>query len=1020
MPEIDRRDFLKLVGASAGAAAAAGCSDHVEKLIPYVVQPDEITPGIPVFYASTCRECPAGCGLHVKTREGRPIKLEGNPDHPVNRGALCARGQAGIGRTYHPDRFAGPMRRGASGALERISWDDAVAQLAAEIRKNPSGTWVLGGDPGATAARLLDDFVAAVGAGGRVVHEPFAAEALREASRIVFGAADVPVFDLGDADLVVDFGFEALETGPSPAEHARQLAASRDVGTKSAGGARLVYVGPRLSMTASNAEEWLPAKPGSEGILALALARIVLESRGGASADAALLTDLLAGADVASAAKATGVPALSIQRLGRALARAQHAVALPPGVAALSRRAVASTAAVLVLDHVLGAVGRSVQVPAGAPEATERAGYQQVLALVEAMKAGSVSVLLVHDANPFHALPASTGFADALAKVPLVVSFASMADETAARAHLVLPDHTPLESWGDVVPRAGARSLLQPTLRPLYDTRALGDTLLDVGRAVSPEAAARLPAGSFRAVLEQAWADTDFRAARAQGGVFAAAAAGAAPGLAAGVAKLEVVEPKLTGDGEFTLVAFPHGFLWDGRGANLPWLQEIPDSVTKIAWQSWAELSKATAERLGVEIGDVIAIETSAGRIEVPVFPRGGLRDDVVAVPIGQGHSVGHFASMAESGQPGVVRGVNVLDVLPAGGGVDEKGGRAWLLEKATVTRTGRVRRLPLLQFSDNKRGRQLAETVSLVALAEGGGAGEGHGDPHGSGHGDAHGGSHEMRMPYDPADDAAKARPGYFTESEYRWGLSIDLDRCTGCSACVAACYVENNVPVVGEQETLRVRQMAWLRIERYVGEGEPELVAGRAHPLESREQLGETDVRHSPMMCQQCGAAPCEPVCPVIATYHNEEGLNAMIYNRCIGTRYCANNCPYKVRRFNFFDHQLERWPEPMRLMLNPDVTARGQGVMEKCTYCIQRIQAARQRAKDEGRPIADGEVQTACQQACPTQAIGFGNLRDPKSAVRARYEDGKRSYHALHMLNTRPATTYLARVERGKVEG
>jgi molybdopterin-containing oxidoreductase family iron-sulfur binding subunit len=906
------------------------------------------------------------------------------------------------------------MRRGASGELEPVSWEEAIRQLGAEIGKNPSGTWLLGGDPGATAGRLLDDFVAAVGAGGRVVHEPFAAEALREASRAVFGAAGVPVFDLTGADLVVDFGFEALETGLSPAEHARQLAEARDVKERPAGGARLVYVGPRLSMTASNADEWLPAKPGTEGILALALARLLLESGGGAPGDAGLLGDLLAGADVASAAKATGLPAESIERLGRALARAQRAVALPPGVAATSRRAVGATAAVLLLDHVLGAVGRSVHVPADTAQAPAHVGYRDVLALVEAMKAGSVSVLLVHDLNPLHSLPAGADFAEALAKVPLVVAFAPLADETAARAHLVLPDHTPLESWGDVVPREGVRSLVQPTLRPLYDTRALGDTILDVGRAVSPEAAAKLPTGSFRTVLEQAWADADFRAARARGGIFDGVAAGSAPALAAGAARLEVVEPKLTGEGEFTLLAFPHAFLWDGRGANLPWLQEIPDTVTKIAWQSWAELSRATAERLGVEIGDVIAIETSAGRIEVPVFPRGGLRDDVVAVPIGQGHSVGHWASMAESGRPGEVRGVNVLDVLPAG--VDEKGGRAWLLEKAKVSATGRVRRLPLLQFSDNKRQRQLAEAVSLVALAEG----NGHGGEHGEAHGDGHGEVHEIRKPYDPADDAARAKPGYFEESPYRWGMSVDLDRCTGCSACVAACYVENNVPVVGEQETLRVRQMAWLRIERYVGEGEPDLVGGRVHPLDNREQFGDTDVRHSPMMCQQCGSAPCEPVCPVIATYHNDEGLNAMIYNRCIGTRYCANNCPYKVRRFNFFDHQIERWPEPMRLMLNPDVTARGQGVMEKCTYCIQRIQAARQTAKDEGRPIADGEVQTACQQACPTQAIHFGNLRDPKSTVRGHYEDEKRGYHALHMLNTRPATTYLAKVERGKVEG
>jgi anaerobic selenocysteine-containing dehydrogenase/Fe-S-cluster-containing dehydrogenase component len=1018
MPEIDRREFLKLVGVSAGGAAAAGCADRVESLIPYVVQPEEITPGKAVVYASTCRECPAGCGLHVRTREGRPIKVEGNPDHPINRGGLCPRAQASVGRAYSPDRFRGPMRRSQAGSLEPISWDEAIREVAEAIRRAPDRAHVLGGDAGHTAGQLLDRFVQAARLGGRTVYEPLRREALREATRDLFGVAGEPVFDLADADLILDFGSEMLEAGTSPVEHQRQWAEARDVATRPHGGARLVAVGPRLSLTASSSDEWLPARAGSEGVLALALARAAVEAGAGDGAHEALLAGVLAGAGAAEAAEATGIPAETITRLGRALARAERAVALPPGAALSSRRAVGTNTAVLILNQVVGAVGRSVLIPPEGAAGRTRASFRDVLALIKAMEDGRVGVLLIHDSNPVYSLPKSVGFEAALAKAGLVVSFASSRDETAEKAHLVLPDHTALESWGDVRTRPGVRSIVQPTLRPLFDSRALGDTLLGLGRALGEDVAARLPSGSFRRVLEEAWADTDFRAALQRGGVFRdppATTASFAPPT-----RLEVVPPKLSGDGDHTLVAFPTLLLYDGRTANLPWMQETPDPVTSVAWESWGEISLATAERLGIEIGDVIAIETSAGRIEVSAYPRGGIRDDVVAVPIGQGHTVGTFASRAGQGLPGVARGANVTDALPAG--VDEDGGRAWLTERARVSKTGRHRRLPMSRFSDNQRGRQLAEAVTLAVWAKAAGVAD---EPHGEAAlYDEREDHHDIRAPFDPADDAADeqyARKFPHTEvSPYRWGMTVDLDRCTGCSACVVACYVENNIPIVGEEEVRRVRPMAWLRIDRYVGRGEPTLQAGRVHPEPSREKLGEVDIRNAPMLCQQCGSAPCEPVCPVIATYHNDEGLNAMIYNRCIGTRYCANNCPYKVRRFNYFDNQLKRWPSPMELGLNPDVTVRGQGVMEKCTFCIQRIQEARQHAKHEGRLIADGEVRTACQQTCPSRAIHFGNLRDPQAEVTARSADPTRAFSALHVLNTRPAVIYLAKVLRGKVEG
>jgi len=1026
MPEIDRRNFLKLVGVSAGAAATSGCNDPVQKLIPYVVQPEEITPGIAVLYASTCQECPAGCGLHVRTREGRPVKLEGNPNHPVNRGALCARGQAGIGRTYLPDRYAGPRKRQADGGYAPITWDEAYALVAEKIAAAGERTHLLSGSLGPTLSGLVDQWIAAVGAGGRTVYEPFDYTALQEASRAVFGVASRPRFDLSEVDFVIDFGSDFLESWVSPVEHGRQFAAARRVDQPNAG-ARLVYIGPRLTLTAGNADQWLPAKPGTEGVLALGIARAALDAAradGAEVANADQLRGILSGFGASSVATITEVPAETILQLGKDLRAAKRPVALPPGIALTSQRALATTAAVLILNAVVGAIGQSVVVvpdavaadaaAANAVAANQVASFRDVARFVERMKAGSISVLLVHDSNPVYSMPGNLGFADALEKVDFVISTASGPNETSERADLILPDHTPMESWGDHAPRPGVRSIIQPTLRPLHDSRAFGDTLIESAKAMGEATAAKMPSGSFRTVLEQAWSDTDWRAALAAGGVFGAEAAGSALAVSPSVSSLSFQEPRFEGDGSFVLLPVPSPLLSDGRGAYLPWLQETPDPVTKVTWQSWAEISHKSAEALGVEYGDVLAVQTSAGEIELPVVPRGGIRDDVIAIAIGQGHDVGYYASRTEDGKPGAARGVNVMSILPML--TDESGGRAWLTSRVAVRPTGAHRRVAKTQEHDNKRERQLGEAISLVALAQGASVNADGGGVHGEhadgGHAEGHAGGHEILKPYDPTNDSTD-------DSAYRWGMTIDLDRCNGCSACIVACSIENNVPTVGEELVLLDRQMQWLRIERYVGDGFQELVTGRNLPTD-HEELGNTDIRHSPMLCQQCGAAPCEPVCPVYATYHNPEGLNGMIYNRCIGTRYCSNNCPYKVRRFNWYDYAIENVPQPMNLMLNPDVTVRGQGVMEKCTFCIQRIQVGRQAAKDADRPIADGEVTPACAQTCPTQAITFGNLKDKQSAASTQAEAGAaRAYHALQVLNTRPSITYLAKVRRGTEE-
>ena len=1010
MSELDRRDFLKIVGLSAGAAATVAC-DPPEKLIPYVIQPEEITPGIAVNYASTCQECPVGCGLHVKTREGRPIKFEGNPEHPVNQGKLCGRGQVGISRAYHPDRITGPATRAGDGSLQSISWEDATAKLAAKLGSAASRTYILGGPVGPTLTGVIDQFASAAGLAGHLTYSNFGQRALIEASEQVFGASAAPVFDLSGADLIVDFGNDFLD---GSIELAAQFSAAQDIASHSDGGARLIAVSPRQSLTASNADHWIAAAPGSEGVLALALAKAVAQKKG-VSVGAAV-----SGANVSGALSAAGISQAIFDQLVEKLADASHAVALPPGVAASTSSSAGSAAAVLHLNVVLGAVGSQLTYPA--EDAAPTASLADVLGLIDKMNAGKVDCLLIHDLNPVFSLPAAAGFAEALKKVDLVVSFAQLADETSEASGLLLPDNTSVESWGDVSPRPGIRSIIQPTLRPLHDTQMLGDTLLSVGRALGGNVAGQLPEGSFKSVLEANWAGENWRHVLAAGGVF-----GEMPtrtvSVAASAGNIRPSAPKLAGSGDFTLVVYPHSYWGDGSSAALPWMQEIPDPVTKLSWNSWAEISMIKADELGLTFGDVITVQTATGSVDLSVFPRGGIRDDVVAIPIGQGHTVGWYASMEgdeESPQKGVARGVNVADLLPAA--TDEAGGQAYVSTKASVTKTGRFRRLALSQWTDNQRERGLAPEVSLYDLAKGGGmahfaAAANASEPeHGEGE-EAETGHHFSGPPFefDAGNDADPEQP-------YRWGMTIDNDKCTGCSACIAACYVENNVSIVGEKQAIRHREMTWLRIERYSGDGEIDFSDGsERRPTPDGEILGEVNTRHLPMLCQHCGAAPCEAVCPVIATYHTDEGINGMVYNRCVGTRYCGNNCTYKVRRFNYFDYGRKNWPGLLGMMLNPDVTVRGQGVMEKCSFCVQRIQTARQPAKDEGRDIRDGEVLTACQQTCASNAISFGNVRDQQSQpVKLAEEAGDRAYHALQILNTRPAVTYLAQVKRDENGG
>jgi molybdopterin-containing oxidoreductase family iron-sulfur binding subunit len=565
-----------------------------------------------------------------------------------------------------------------------------------------------------------------------------------------------------------------------------------------------------------------------------------------------------------------------------------------------------------------------------------------------------------------------------------VISFSSYPDETTALATLVLPDHTPLESWGEYSPRSGVNGLMQPAVAPVFDTRATGDVLL----ASAARAGHNLGAAEFREYLrkEHGGDDAAWAALLQLGGAFSEPAptpARAAAPLSAPSGPAPV--PVAPADGRLVLHIYPSLHFYDGRTANRPWAQEIPDPMAKAVWGSWAEIHPDAAKRFGVQDGDVMALETAAGRIEAPALLTDRVVSGVVAIQRGQGHTnLGRFAD-------GI--GVNPLALLPA---VVEPASGALVVSGGDVAvRKLAVRRPPVvLQTSMKQVGAAIARAVTVAQLAwtrrKGGLNGEG-GEEEGP-----------LRGRKNPSLYANAQHP------KHHWGMAIDLDTCLGCNACVASCYAENNVPVVGREGCSRGREMSWLRIENYTEEGASGLLRIQAKkPADTGPRTNLT--RFFPMLCQQCDNAPCEYVCPVDATVHSSEGLNMQVYNRCVGTRYCSNNCPYKVRRFNFFPPAFE---PPLDQQLNPEVTVRSKGVMEKCTFCIQRIEAGKVQAKAEGRPVRDGEIRTACQNACPTDAIVFGDLKDENSRA-AQLAKGARGYGALEELNTLPNVTYLARV-------
>jgi len=1014
MLNMPRRRFLKLMGASMALAGitASGCRRWPrDVLAPYAKAEPGRIPGVTERYATIMELGGVSTGLLVSSYDGRPIKVEGNPQHPYSLGASDAYAQASVLELYDPDRSRNVMQGGAEG-LKAATWSE-FEQFAGthfgELRgRGGAGFAVL--SESTSSPTVLD-------MKGRLVEafpqcrwcewEPIHRDASMEGSRLAFGEALRPLLHLDKAKVIVSFDADLFGSHPAKVRLARDWAEGRrsaDRGQMN----RLLVAESVFSTTGSVADERLAARPGRIERILLGLGHALqvegLPPARELSADDQRHVNTAAG-------QLRGAGSRGLVVVGERLSPTAHAVGY--GINA-KLGAIGETITFVREPNGDAGVGDGAGGDAvGDPSSAEREplpygrGSDKALAhgfseLTSLMSRGDVGTLLILGGNPVYDAPADLGFTEALAKAGTSIHLSLYANETSQACTWHLPRAHYLESWSDGRAWDGTLSVGQPLIEPLYNGKSVaellawvvGDEVHDGYELVRRKARGYLPDDGFEKAWRRALHDglvagsewktvTPRRADRPLG----------PPPLAAQGMGHPAMPHAATGEG-YDLVFVPDAGVYDGRFANNGWLQEAPDPMTKVAWDNPALVSFVDAAKLGVQTGDVIKIEAGGCSLEIAAYVMPGQPVGVVALPLGFGRTAAGHVGNNVGFNTYVLR--TTVGLQTVAGASIEKTGRTY--ELACTQDHHAVDSAAVFAFRERIGGKGKSGAIVREATL-----GEFVDDPH-----FAHRGEHgDLTLQlFEP--------PAAFNDP-HAWGMAIDMNSCIGCNACVIACQAENNVPIVGKEQMTNGREMHWLRIDRYF-KGAPD---------------DAPDVVHQPMMCVHCENAPCEQVCPVGATMHDTEGLNTMVYNRCIGTRYCSNNCPYKVRRFNYFDYHSQDprgtpmpWPgmpdsqlqssvdEIKRMVFNPDVTVRMRGVMEKCTYCTQRIAAVKINKRNQGEKIQDGDIVTACQQACPTQAIVFGDLNDPNSRVR-RLQQHDRAYAVLAELNVRPRTKFLAKI-------
>ena len=923
LERVGRRDFLKLMGASMALAGLNACTRQPqEKIVPYVKMPEQIVAGVPLNFATAMPMAGFGTGLLIESHMGRPTKAEGNPDHPASLGATDIWAQASLLGLYDPDRSQ--VVRNINDIRPFAAYADAVRQaLDADRANGGAGVRILTGTVTSPAlAQELTQFLTDLPKAKWHQYEAASRDNVRAGTVLAFGEPLNVVYRLDKADVIVSLDADFLGTGPGKLHYAREFARRRQVGDGKGTMNRLYVAENTPSITGAKADHRLPVRASEVEGLARALVSAV---RGQAP---------------------SGPHAKWIAAVAKDLQKHRGAAVViagdqqPPVVHALAH----------AINGALGNVGQTV-VYTDPVEAQSVDQMQSLQDLVADMAAGKVAVLIMLGVNPVYDAPADLEFGKQLQKVPLRTHLGLYVDETAQLCQWHVPEAHYLEAWGDVRAFDGTAAIVQPLIAPLYE----GKSALEVVIALGPS-----PGRSAYDVVRDYWkaqglggADFDvaWRKTLSDGVIPSSTAAPKSVTLKGdALAPGKAVDPQT-----LELVFRADSSVYDGRFANLGWLQEAPRPLTKLVWDNVAHVSPATAQRLQLASEDVIELGYKGRVVRAPVWVHPGHADNAVTIDLGYGRR--HGGQVAD----GV--GFDAYQLRTADA--------PWFAGGLEIQKLAERHTLATTQMHHSMEGRDLVRVATIDAYRE---------NPHEAFHAHAEA----------PGPDLTFYPPWPF--EGHKWGMAIDLNACIGCGACEIACQAENNISVVGKREVIRGREMHWIRVDRYY-----------AGALDNPETLWQ------PVPCQQCENAPCEVVCPVQATVHGAEGLNDMVYNRCVGTRYCGNNCPYKVRRFNF--GLFADWTtESLKPLRNPDVTVRSRGVMEKCTYCVQRINLVRIQSKREQRPIKDGEIVPACQQVCPAEAIAFGDLNDKDSQV-VQNNAEPRSYGLLAEIGTRPRTSYLA---------